>query len=151
MKDQACIAGIGETAYTRGDGSGKGALALQLEAAQRAVEDAGITAKQIDGVMPFPNLGTAEAFAANLGIEELRYAATVHMGGAAPVASLQGAAMAVASGVASYVLIPAGWNAYSGRRAQETVAMDAAAMPGGAIARDYYLPYGLIAPAQWYS
>ena len=151
LKDQACIVGIGETAYTRGEGSGMSTLALQLQASERAVADAGLTNKQIDGVMPFPNLGTAEEFAVNLGIEELRYATTVHMGGAAPVASLQGAAMAVVSGIAEYVLIPAGWNAYSGRRAQETVAADAAAIPGGAISRDYYLPYGLTAPAQWYA
>ncbi|MCH6563834.1 MAG: transporter [Myxococcales bacterium] len=81
----------------------------------------------------------------------LRFAVTLHMGGAAPVASLQSAAMAVNSGAADYVLIPAGWNSYSGPRAQETVVEEMAAMPGGAIARDYYVPYGLIAPAQWYS
>jgi acetyl-CoA acetyltransferase len=127
------------------------ALGLQLQAAVRAVEDAGLTNRQIDGLMPFPHLGTAEEFAVNLGIENLRYAATVHMGGAAPVASLQGAAMAVVAGVANYVLIPAGWNSYSGRRARETVASDVSAMPGGAIARDYYIPYGLTAPAQWYA
>ena len=151
LKDQACIVGVGETAYTRGEGSGMSALALQLQASERAIQDAGLTNKQIDGVMPFPNLGSAEEFAVNLGVEELRYAVTVHMGGAAPVASLQGAAMAVVSGIADYVLIPAGWNAYSGRRAQETVATDESAMPGGAISRDYYLPHGLTAPAQWYS
>ena len=33
--------------------------------------------------------GSAEAFAANLGCENLRFAATIHMGGAAPVASLR--------------------------------------------------------------
>lgn len=126
-------------------------LGVQLQAAVRAIEDAGLTNKQIDGVMPFPNLGTAEEFAVNLGIENLRYAATLHMGGAAPVASLQGAAMAVAAGIADYVLIPAGWNAYSGRRAQDTVVLEVSAMPGGAIARDYYVPYGLTAPAQWYA
>jgi acetyl-CoA acetyltransferase len=73
------------------------------------------------------------------------------MGGAAPVASLQAAAAAVTSGVADYVLLPAGWNGYSGRRARETVATDVASMPGGAIARDYYLPHGLTAPPQWYA
>jgi acetyl-CoA acetyltransferase len=151
LKDQACIVGVGETAYTRDPESAATTLGLQLEAIVRAVEDAGLAVSEIDGLMPFPNLGTAEVFAASLGIENLRYAATVQMGGAAPVASLQSAAMAVAAGVANYVVIPAGWNAYSGRRARETVAVDVSAMPGGAIARDYYMPYGLTAPAQWYS
>ncbi|MCH8900753.1 MAG: transporter, partial [Chloroflexi bacterium] len=151
MKDQACIVGIGETAYTRDRDSTTGTLALQLQASVRAAEDAGLSTKQIDGVMPFPRLATAEELAANLGMKDLRYAATLHMGGAAPVASLQSAAMAVTSGAADYVLIPAGWNSYSGRRAQDTVVDDVSAMPGGAIARDYYVPYGLTAPAQWYS
>ena len=84
MKDQACIVGIGETAYVRRPGSGMSLLGLQLQAAVRAIEDAGLDGARIDGLMPFPNLGSAEAFAANLGCEDLRYAATVHMGGAAP-------------------------------------------------------------------
>ncbi|UCE87957.1 MAG: transporter [Deltaproteobacteria bacterium] len=126
-------------------------LGLQLRAAVRAIEDAGLDGSQIDGLLPFPNLGSAESFAANLGCENLRYAATLHMGGAAPVASLQAAATAVAQGVAHHVLIPAGWNAYSGRRVAETVSMDVASIPGGAIARDYYIPHGLTAPMQWYA
>jgi acetyl-CoA acetyltransferase len=151
LRDRACIVGIGETAYTRGDGSGLSDTALQLQAALRAIEDAGLTPKQVDGLLPFPRLGTAEEFAANLGIEELRFAATLHMGGAAPVAALQHAALAVGTGVANNVLILAGWNSYSGRRAQDTVATDVSAIPGGAIAHDYYLPHGLTAPAQWYA
>jgi acetyl-CoA acetyltransferase len=148
---EACIVGVGETAYTRGAGSGASPLALQLQAAARAIEEAGLARSEIDGLLPFPGLGTAEEFAANLGVENLRYAATVHMGGAAPVASLQAAAAAVGAGVARHVLILAGWNGYSGRRAREVVATDAASIPGGAIARDYYLPHGLTAPPQWYA
>lgn len=151
LKDRACIVGVGATSFCRAPGSGMSQLAIQLQAATRALHDAGLRAQQLDGVMPFPNLGSAEEIAANLGIASLRYAATVHMGGAAPVASLQAAAAAVTSGVADYVLLPAGWNGYSGRRARETVALDAASMPGGAIARDYYLPHGLTAPPQWYA
>lgn len=151
MRDQACIVGIGETKYTRGAGSGLSLLGLQLQAAVRAVENAGLTNKQIDGLIPFPGLGTAEEFAANLGIENLRYAATVNMGGAAPVASLQSAAMAVTTGAATSVLIMGGWNAYSGSRTRQAVIADTSALPGRGIARDYYLPFGLTAPPQWYA
>jgi acetyl-CoA acetyltransferase len=151
VKDQACIVGIGETSYCRKPGSGMSQLGIQLQAACRAIEDAGLTGKQIDGIMPFPNLGHAEGFASNLGCENLRYSAILWIGGAAPVASLRAAAAAVTSGLADYVLIPAGWNGYSGARVRQTVAQDIASMPGGAIARDYYVPYGFTAPPQWYS
>jgi len=149
--DQACIVGIGETAYVRKPGSGMSELGLQLQAATRAIEEAGLKGKEIDGIMPFPNVGDAESFAANLGCENLRFAAIVHMGGAAPVASLRVAAAAVATGAANYVLIPGGWNGYSGARVAETVSQDLRSIPGGAIARDYYMPFGFTAPPQWYS
>ncbi len=151
MTARACIVGIGETRYCRGEGSGLSQLALQLQAAALAIAEAGVKPRQIDGIMPFPNLGSAEEFAANLGCHNLRFAATIHMGGAAPVASLQAAAAAVASGAASNVLIVAGWNGYSGRRVAQTVQEQTASIPGGAIARDFYLPHGLTAPPQWYA
>ena len=126
-------------------------LGLQLRAAVRAIEDAGLNNRRIDGIMPFPGIGTAEEFAANLGAENLRFAATLHMGGAAPVASLEAAAAAVTSGLADYVLILAGWNGYSGRRTREVVSTQVSSIPGGAIARDFYIPHGLTAPPQWYA
>ena len=148
---EACIVGIGETDYCRKPGSGLSQLGVQLQASARAIAEAGLKASEIDGIMPFPNLGRAEEIAANLGCENLRYAATIHMGGAAPAASLQAAAAAVNSGMANYVLLPAGWNGYSGARVRQTVSQDVSSIPGGAIARDYYLPFGFTAPPQWYS
>jgi len=147
----ACIVGIGETAFCRKPGSGMSQLALQLHACANAMKDAGISPAFVDGIMPFPNLGRAEEFASNLGCENLRFASTIHMGGASPVASLQSAAAAVTEGLANYVLLPAGWNGYSGARARETVTTDLASIPGGAIARDYYMPFGFTAPPQWYA
>jgi acetyl-CoA acetyltransferase len=147
----ACIVGVGQTDFCRKPGSGMSQLGIQLKASTRAIEAAGLTPAEIDGIMPFPHLGNAEEIAANLGCENLRYAATIHMGGAAPVASLQAAAVAVTNGMADHVLIPAGWNGYSGARVRETVSQDLSSIPGGAIARDYYLPYGFTAPPQWYA
>lgn len=151
LKDAACIVGIGETAICRKPGSGVSEQALQLKAIVAALEDAGIEAREVDGIMPFPNLGRAEAFAANLGCENLRFAATLNLGGAAPVAALRMAAMAVATGCANYVVVPAGWNGYSGARTREISATDSEAIPGAVVARDYYLPFGLSAPPQWYA
>ena len=148
---QACIIGIGQTDFCRKPGSGLTQLGIQLKASSAALADAGLRGKDIDGIMPFPNLGHAEAFAANLGCENLRYASIIHMGGAAPCASLQAAAAAVTTGMANHVLIPAGWNGYSGARVKQTVSQDTASIPGGAIARDFYLPFGLTVPPQWYS
>ncbi|MDG2048636.1 MAG: transporter [Myxococcota bacterium] len=151
MSTGACIVGIGETEYCRKPGSGLSQLGLQLKAALHAIADAGITPAEVDGIMPFPNLGRAEEFAANLGCTNLRFASTIHMGGAAPAASLGAAAAAVEAGLAHYVLLPAGWNGYSGSRARQTIAEDVSSIPGGAIARDFYMPHGFTAPPQWYA
>ena len=151
LKDSACIVGIGETAVCRKPGSGLSEMALQLKAIAAALDDAGLKAREIDGIMPFPNLGRAEAFAANLGCENLRFAATLNLGGAAPVAALRVAAMAVATGCANYVLVPGGWNGFSGARTREIAATDVNSIPGAAVARDHYIPYGLSAPPQWYA
>lgn len=146
MSGEACIVGIGQTEYCRKPGSGMSQLGLQLKASLAAIEETGLRPSQIDGIMPFPNLGRAEEFASNLGCENLRFASTIHMGGAAPVACLQAAAAAIDSGMANYVLLPAGWNGYSGARVRQTVSQDVASIPGGAIARDFYMPYGFTAP-----
>jgi acetyl-CoA acetyltransferase len=39
----------------------------------------------------------------------------------------------------------------SGGRVRQTIVQDTSSIPGGAIARDYYLPHGLTAPPQWYA
>lgn len=150
LKDQACIVGIGETPFCRKPGSGMSEMTLQLKAATAAIADAGLKGSQIDGILPFPALGRAEAFAGALGCENLRFSATLHLGGAAPVAALRAAAMAVVSGTASHVLIPGGWNGYSGARARAAV-QDMNSLPGAAIARDFYVPFGMTAPPQWYA
>jgi acetyl-CoA acetyltransferase len=155
LKDQSCIVGVGETAFTRG--SNKSEFALMLEASLNAIADAGLTPHDIDGIIPPPTPSTtAEHFAANFGIEDLRYSTTVHMGGASAVTALQSAALAVACGVAKNVLIPFGWNGYSGARVR-SIGSESEDSVGSALAslmttvNEYYLPFGASVPVQWYA
>jgi acetyl-CoA acetyltransferase len=150
LSNQACILGVGETAYCRAPGSGLSNLRLVLAGARAAISDAGLVPGAIDGVMAMGS-GMAEQLAANLGIEDLRYAASVHMGGASAVASLQSAAMAVTLGVAEHVLVPVGWNGYSGRRARDLAELGGGGLPIGGTLADHYTPFGANAPPQWYA
>ncbi len=152
LQGQACIVGIGNTPYRRGtDGPVDTPLRIELEASEAAIADAGLRPRDIDGILPFYGLSIAEALAVNLGVEDLKYQATSHVGGAGPGASLANAAMAVNAGLASHVLIPGGWYGYSGRRVRQIVVQDPNSMSGGVNARDFYFPYGLTAPVQWFS
>ena len=153
LKDKACIVGVGESAYTRG--SGQTVLRLVLEASRHAIADAGLAVQDIDAFVLPGYFVFQEALAANLGIENLRYSAMIQMGGASPVTALQSAAMAIATGVAKHVLIPFGWNGYSEARVSRRERPDAAAPPRenamSQAVRNYYAPYGALAPVQYYA
>jgi acetyl-CoA acetyltransferase len=148
--DVAAIAGVGETPYCRAPGSGSTTLALWLSATMHALADADLSPAHVDGLIAPIMGGSTEELAANLGIADLRFSASVQMGGASSVAALQLAASAVAAGLADCVLVSAGWNGYSGKRVRDFGDRDVE--PGmGATLRDFYNPVGLSVPPQYYS
>src|SRR3546814_15553159 len=95
-------------------------------------------------MLPHPIDSTSEEMAANLVIDVLRDAATVHMGGASPTTALQNAAMAIASVLCDHVLVTLGWNGYSALRpkpgAPPTRAMNMNTLTN--TIQGYYIPYG---------
>ena len=120
-----------------------------LKASARAIQDAGLNPRDIDGIIPsYPY--AVENFIVNLGIQDLRYSATIHMGGASPVAGLQTAAMAVTSGIANNVLIFAGRNGASGPRIGERTIQPGYYTAFGLVT-EFEMPFGSTHPAQWYA
>ena len=146
LKEKCAVTGVGETAYTRG--STKTPTTLQMEASLRAIEDAGLSPKDIDGIIAYMGgSAVAEDFITNFGIEDLRLSAATPMGGASCVAAVQAAAMAVSTGVANHVLIPIGRNGFSGPRIGARVRD----FPQFKVVGEFEMPSGAIAPAQLYA
>ncbi len=146
LKEKSAVTGIGETAYTRG--ATKSGIALQFEASLKAIADAGLKPGDIDGIIPMGISGaSAEEFITNFGIEDLRFSIQIPHGGASPVAALQAAGAAVASGVCNHVLVPFGRNVTSGARAGVRIHQ----MPQFHLVTEYEYPIGSIAPAQLYA
>ncbi|MEK7945232.1 thiolase family protein [Pigmentiphaga sp. YJ18] len=121
--DEAYIAGVGE--LPQGRSPLPDTMALHVELARRALEDAGMDLAQVDAVLTVPPrtdpyLIHAAALAEHLGIEPA-VAWTLEAGGAAPMAMVEAARGLIRGGGATTVLI---------------VAAD---MPLGAVSRNAYV------------
>ncbi len=145
-REKGAITGIGETPYT--SASGKSSLALQLEASLMAIADAGLVPGDIDGLITYSTAQeSAEDFVVNFGLEELRFSATVPMGGASCVGAVQCAVAVISAGICRHVLIPVGRNGRSGSRANAR----ALGLPQFRVVREFEMPVGAIAPVQFYA
>lgn len=145
-KESAAITGIGETAYARGIAE-RSSLALQLEASLAAVRDAGLEPEDIDGVLPMSNgSALAEDFIMNFGIKDLRFSATVPMGGASSVASLQLAQAVIAAGICRHVLVSVGRDGRGGN-----ISARLAQAPQFRTVGEFEMPSGAFAPVQLYA
>ncbi|MER7679559.1 lipid-transfer protein [Streptomyces sp. NPDC096934] len=143
---RAAIAGIGATEFSKD--SGRSELRLAVEAVRAALDDAGLTPADVDGMVTFtmdtsPEITVAQA----AGIGELSFFSRIHYGGGAACATVQQAALAVAAGVAEVVVCYRAFNERSGRRFGAGVRQRAPSAEG--VALGWGLPFGLLTPASW--
>ena len=117
IKDKTAIAGIGCSTFSRN--SGTTVMNLAAEASLKAIDDAGLAVKDIDGVVSYlwrPDTPGPREFVEAMGIEVCNYELLSQLGGGWACAAIQSAAMAVFSGVCKNVLVFRAMNGRSERR-----------------------------------
>jgi len=138
LRDEYCIVGVGETEYSRA--SGRTTRAMAVEAIRRAILDAGLTARDVDGMLDYQGGDStlANHVAPDLGIR-LNFYMDV-MGGGSSTEALIGLAMgAIEAGMCNTVAIYRSMNGYSefriggtgARAAQPVRGLDLAQVPFG--------------------
>ncbi|WP_432165032.1 lipid-transfer protein [Streptomyces sp. bgisy031] len=143
---RAAIVGIGATEFSKD--SGRSELKLAVEAVGAALDDAGLSPADVDGMVTFtmdtsPEITVAQA----AGVGDLSFFSRVHYGGGAACATVQQAALAVAAGVAEVVVCYRAFNERSGRRFGSGVQHREPSAEGAALG--WALPFGLLTPASW--
>jgi acetyl-CoA acetyltransferase len=143
---RAAIVGIGATEFSKD--SGRSELRLAVEAVRAALDDAGLTPADVDGLVTFtmdtsPEITVAQA----CGMGELSFFSRVHYGGGAACATVQQAALAIAAGVAEVVVCYRAFNERSGRRFGSGVRHREPSAEGTALG--WVMPFGLLTPASW--
>jgi acetyl-CoA acetyltransferase len=138
------IAGIGQTEFSKE--SGRSELQLACEAVSAALDDAGLSPSEVDGMVTFTMDSSDEIeVARNVGIGDLTFFSRVPHGGGAAAGTVAHAAMAVAAGVADVVVCYRAFNERSGMRFGGS-GRTSAETP---LFMAHYAPFGLLTPAAW--
>src|SRR5262245_18351790 len=151
IRDRAAIVRISQTTLSKSSGITE--QRAEVEAIQAALDDAGLSVKDIDGLARFDIENVTElALVYGMGIPHLRFFAGVPSGGGAVCGTLVLAAMAIATGQARVVVC------YRARNRGKGSSHGAKPLQGGrpwskhaAELTDFYqyhVPFGLITPAQ---
>ncbi|HVM94889.1 MAG TPA: hypothetical protein VMT89_00815 [Candidatus Acidoferrales bacterium] len=151
IRDRAAIIGIGQTAFSKQSEITEHRAAC--EAIRAAIDDAGLTPRDIDGFVRYDiEANTELAVIYSLGIPHLRFFAGVTSGGGAVCGTLVLAAMAVATGQARNVVCFRARN--RGKRSVSAPGKFGGGRPWErqpqqvADFYQYHTPFGLITPAQ---
>jgi acetyl-CoA acetyltransferase len=144
LTDKYCIVGVGETAYTKN--SGKTTRAMGAEAVRNAINDAGLTPADVNGMMSYQmgDSTPSPEIAADLGIRLDFF--TDAAGGGSSSETLVGLAIgAIEAGMCETVAIFRSMNGYSEFRIGGTGRRAAAPVRGLQLVER---PYGMVSAGQ---
>ncbi|UYP19415.1 lipid-transfer protein [Rhodococcus sp. Z13] len=148
LSGRAAIVGIGATDFSKD--SGRSELRLAAEAVRDALDDAGLTPADVDGLVSFTmDTNTEVAVARSVGIPEMTFFSRIHYGGGAACATVQQAAMAVATGVADVVVAYRAFNERSGARYGQVNTALAQQVNSSGTDNAFSYPHGLSTPASF--
>lgn len=148
LSGRAVVAGIGATDFSKD--SGRSELRLAAEAVRDALDDAGLAPSDVDGLVSFTmDTNTEVAVARAVGIPNLKFFSRIHYGGGAACATVQQAAMAVATGVADVVVAYRAFNERSGARYGQVNSTLAAQVNASGTDNAFSYPHGLSTPASF--
>lgn len=148
LSGRTAIAGIGATEFSKE--SGRTELQLAAEAVHNALDDAGLTPADVDGMVTFTQDANQEiAVARETGIGDLSFFSRVEYGGGAACGTVMHAAMAVATGAATTVVCYRAFNERSGRRFGQPSAGLGGEPSSLGVEMSWHVPYGLMTPAAW--
>src|SRR5215468_8982778 len=103
LKDRSAIVGFALTPFAKK--RDRSELSAGCEAIKLALDDAGLSPRDVDGMVRYEiETNTQEKYARALGIENLRYYGSVEYGGGAGCGTLLHAAAAIATGAADVVV-----------------------------------------------
>ena len=146
IHNEAAVAGIGQTTYSKK--SGVSELSLATEAVRKAIDDAGLRPSDVDGLVSYTMDSSDEVeVARTVGIGDMTFWSKVNYGGGAAVGLVAHAAMAVATGMAKNVVVYRALNGRSGKRMGQGVSGEI--ISSDLIHWSWYMPFGLLTPASW--
>ena len=147
QSQQACIVGIGQTEFSKQ--SGRSEQQLAAESILAACQDAGLDPHKIDGMTTFYIDNSDEIdVMRSLGCDRIKYTTRLPQGGAASVATLCHAKMAVESGVCDYFIIWRAMNERSQYRFGQP-AMNISPDANSSTFLEWCFPFGAQTPAAW--
>jgi len=130
LKDKYCIVGVGETEYSKN--SGRTTRAMAVEAVRKAMNDAGMTSNDVDGMLSYHggDSTTSTTIMYDLGLPRLNFFMDCSGGGSSTEALVGLAMGAIENGLCDTVAIFRSMNGYSQVRIGGTGARASAPIGG---------------------